>query len=431
MWWEGKDPDYEADCEWTFYIYHNGGLANEKVVSCVSDGEVLAREVYNISTSFEVNAGDMVDISIWYEGWTDVEIFYGSQSVPTGFYISGLEVEDECSFGTFMNNIYVQSPSLAGPVIEEYMLLEVGQGSYHFVSEDNVYISWETVNLAGIELDNGFPLPSKKRFTETTFDYENRIFTGKIDFTLEGGTYGGAAFWDYQMIFSEDYASIADGQIYRIDSEGKIFYTWTFGDDGNYPYCVLCTLTAADYYSENPFENITSPDEDLPSGEDDLGSEGFTLPFSGDPLVYGAVISILGLLGAAFVEMGARQSVNHLVSELQGLVDAGVIDADLNTALQDLENIEGLTYFSGDVANAAQLLENYNEMTGQAMDSMRQLDELQGVVDELQAAGVSSPELEADIAEIESLLSSQVEGDTSKDFSDNLFDSFKKNKDGE
>ena len=129
--------------------------------------------------------------------------------------------------------------------------------------------------------------------------------------------------------------------------------------------------------------------------------------------------------------MGARQSVNHLISELQGLVDAGVTDAELNTALQDLENIEGLTYFSGDVANAAQLLENYDEMTGQAMDSMRQLDELQGVVDELQTAGVSSPELEAEIAEIESMLSSQVEGDTSKDFSDNLFDSFKKNKGGE
>ena len=53
------------------------------------------------------------------------------------------------------------------------------------------------------------------------------------------------------------------------------------------------------------------------------------------------------------------------------------------------------------------------------------------MVDELQTAGVSSPELEPEIAEIESMLSSQVEGDTSKDFSDNLFDSFKKNKGGE
>jgi hypothetical protein len=259
MWWIVVGGDYDPECEWTFYIYHNGGLVNDKVVSCGSNGDDLVREVYNISTSLEVKAGDMVDINIWYDGWEDVEIFYGSQSVPTGFYISGLEIEDECSFDTFVDNIYVQSPSLSGPVIDEYMLLEVGKGSYHFVSEDNVYISWETTDLSGIKLDNGQSLPSKKLFTETAFDYENRIFTGKIDFTLEGGTYGGAASWDYQMIFSEDYASIIGGQIYRFDSEGKIFYTWTFGDDGNYPYCALCTLTAADYYSENPFED-TSPE---------------------------------------------------------------------------------------------------------------------------------------------------------------------------
>jgi hypothetical protein len=368
----------------------------------------------------------MVDLNIWYEGWEGVEIFYGSQSVPTGFYISGLEIEDECSFDTFMDNIYVQSPSISGPVIEEYMLLEVGKGSYHFVSEDNVYISWETTDLSGIKLDNGLPLPSKKSFTETTFDYENRIFTGKIDFTLEDGTYGGAASWDYQMIFSEDYTSIIDGQIYRIDSGDKIFYTWTFGDDGNYPYCALCTLTATDYYSENPFENITSPDEQITTPED----EGLTLPFSGNPLAYGAIISILGLLGGGYAAMSARQSIPRLISELQGLVDAGISDPKLNSALEDLENMDGLGFFSNDRTNAMRLLDNYNEMTDQALGSMRQLDELQGVVDELQAAGVSSPELEAEIAEIESMLNSQVEGDTNKDFSSNLFESFRKNKGG-
>jgi len=337
------------------------------------------------------------------------------------------EQEEECSFESFVDNIYVQSPSLSGPVVDEYMLLEVGKGSYHFVSEDNAYISWETTDLSGIKLDNGLPLPSKKLFTETTFDYENRIFTGKIDFTLEGGTYGGAASWDYQMIFSEDYTSIVGGQIYRFDSDGKIFYTWTFGVDGNYPYCALCTLTAADYYSENPFEDTTSPDEQVTIPEDG----GLTLPFSGNPLAYGAIISILGLLAGGYAAMSARQSIPKLISGLQGLVDAGITDSELNSALEDLENMDGLGFFSNDRANAMQILDNYNEMTDQALGSMRQLDELQGVVDELQAAGVSSPELEAEIAEIESMLNSQVEGDTNKDFSSNLFDFFKKNKDGE
>jgi hypothetical protein len=435
IWWVGKDSDYDADCEWTFKIYNSGQYIDNSTVDCDSNGDSLVNETYNINITFDVIEGDNITIEVWYEGWEDIDILYGSPAHPSGFHISGLEIEEEsppddseeCSFESFVDNIYVQSPSLSGPVVDEYMLLEVGKGSYHFVSEDNAYISWETTDLSGIKLDNGLPLPSKKLFTETTFDYENRIFTGKIDFTLEGGTYGGAASWDYQMIFSEDYTSIVGGQIYRFDSDGKIFYTWTFGVDGNYPYCALCTLTAADYYSENPFEDTTSPDEQVTIPEDG----GLTLPFSGNPLAYGAIISILGLLAGGYAAMSARQSIPKLISGLQGLVDAGITDSELNSALEDLENMDGLGFFSNDRANAMQILDNYNEMTDQALGSMRQLDELQGVVDELQAAGVSSPELEAEIAEIESMLNSQVEGDTNKDFSSNLFDFFKKNKDGE
>ena len=128
--------------------------------------------------------------------------------------------------------------------------------------------------------------------------------------------------------------------------------------------------------------------------------------------------------------MSARQSIPKLISELQGLVDAGISDPELNSVLEDLENMDGLGFFSNDRTNAMRILGNYNEMTDQALGSMRQLDELQGVVDELQAAGVSSPELEAEIAEIESMLNSQVEGDTNKDFSGNLFESFRKNRGG-
>jgi len=158
MWWEDTEGQDDS-CEWTFYIYHNGGLVNDKVVSCGSNGDDLVREVYNISTSLEVNVGDMVDINIWYEGWDDVEIFYGSQSVPTGFYISGLEIEDECSFDTFMDNIYVQSPSISGPVIDEYMLLEVGKGSYHFV------IDTERTPLPVLYVQSGLLSPSLNKYT--------------------------------------------------------------------------------------------------------------------------------------------------------------------------------------------------------------------------------------------------------------------------
>jgi hypothetical protein len=68
-------------------------------------------------------------------------------------------------------------------------------------------------------------------------------------------------------------------------------------------------------------------------------------------------------------------------------------------------------------------------MTEGALDSMAQLDELQSIVSELEASGISSPELEAEISEIESMISEQLEGDTNKDYSNRILDSFK-NKEG-
>ena len=62
---------------------------------------------------------------------------------------------------------------------------------------------------------------------------------------------------------------------------------------------------------------------------------------------------------------------------------------------------------------------------------MQQLDELESVVAELEAAGVSSPELDAEIAEIQSMLETQLEGDTSEDYSKSMFEQFKQNKGGE
>ena len=167
------------------------------------------------------------------------------------------------------------------------------------------------------------------------------------------------------------------------------------------------------------------------SVDPDLGSEEMALPLDGDPFVYGMLLAGAALIGAAFAEYGARQSVGQIVEGLQSLIDAGVDDSSLNQAIQDLESLEGLRYFSGDMANAQELLNNYTGVTDQAMGTMQQLDELQSVVAELEAAGVSSPELEAEIAEIEALLNSQMEGDVGSDYSQNLQESFQKNKGSE
>ena len=95
-----------------------------------------------------------------------------------------------------------------------------------------------------------------------------------------------------------------------------------------------------------------------------------------------------------------------------------------------MQDVDGLAYFSEDRTNALSLLTNYEATTGNALNSMAQLDALQSIVSELEASGVSSPELEAEISEIESMISEQLEGDTSKDYSDTIFDSYKNKKGG-
>jgi hypothetical protein len=147
--------------------------------------------------------------------------------------------------------------------------------------------------------------------------------------------------------------------------------------------------------------------------------------------LYGLLTFAVGaMIAAGLVEWSARNSIPQIVDGLQRLVDAGISDSEINDALSGLQDINGLNYFSEDRTNALNLLTNYETMTGDALNSMAQLDELQGIVSELEASGVSSPELEAEISEIESMISEQLQGDTSEDYSDAVFDSFKSKKGG-
>ena len=140
-------------------------------------------------------------------------------------------------------------------------------------------------------------------------------------------------------------------------------------------------------------------------------------------MLYALVTFTVGaLVTAGLVEMGARNSIPQIVEGLQNLLDAGIIDSEINDALLNLENVDGLNYFSEDRTNALELLNIYESTTGGALDSMAQLDELQNLVSELEASGVSSPDLEAEIADIESMISEQLAGDTNEEYSNNLLE---------
>ena len=142
---------------------------------------------------------------------------------------------------------------------------------------------------------------------------------------------------------------------------------------------------------------------------------------------YGLIVTVIGsLIAAGVVERGARNSIPQIAEGLQKLVDAGITNSEINDALTSLQDVDGLAYFSEDRANALELLNTYESTTGDAVNSMEQLDELQNLVSELEASGVSSPDLEAEIADIESMISEQLTGDTNEEYSDNVIQNLKR-----
>ena len=195
---------------------------------------------------------------------------------------------------------------------------------------------------------------------------------------------------------------------------------------------VGCTNITANNYDSEATEDDGSCLFDIIDDEvsPNIGDEEVSLSLPENTMLYGLVAFTVGaLITAGLVEMGARNSIPQIVEGLQNLLDTGITDSEINEALTNLENVDGLNYFSEDRTNALELLENYESTTGNALDSMNQLNELQNIVNELEEAGISSPELEAEISEIESMISEQLEGDTNKDYSNTVLDSFK-NKEG-
>ena len=88
IWWEGKDPDYEADCEWTFYFEVNDQSVEDTVVTCQSNGDELVEETYGLGFVYDLVAGDVFSFEIWYEGWEDVDIYHDNATYDTGFFVT-------------------------------------------------------------------------------------------------------------------------------------------------------------------------------------------------------------------------------------------------------------------------------------------------------------------------------------------------------
>jgi hypothetical protein len=88
IWWEGKEADYTADCEWTFYFRVNGENIEDDVFTCSSDGEDLVRETWSLGWSYDLVKGDNFGFEVWYEGWEDADIYHDNITYDTGFKVT-------------------------------------------------------------------------------------------------------------------------------------------------------------------------------------------------------------------------------------------------------------------------------------------------------------------------------------------------------
>ena len=86
VWWEGKESDYEADCEWTFVFYVNDE-SEEYTESCQSNGDEISGETFNINERIILQPEDTFSVEIWYEGWEDINFYFNSEEFDTGLEI--------------------------------------------------------------------------------------------------------------------------------------------------------------------------------------------------------------------------------------------------------------------------------------------------------------------------------------------------------
>ena len=118
----------------------------------------------------------------------------------------------------------------ANPLIGRTFVQPSGPGhaSYHFVSEDDVFIHYDVPEWT---LDDGKPLPTTKPFIHASFDADNRAFYGVVDWTHpEGSSVDDAATWVYMMMFDPDYTAITGGGISGYDIDGKYLRHDAYGD---------------------------------------------------------------------------------------------------------------------------------------------------------------------------------------------------------
>jgi hypothetical protein len=126
--------------------------------------------------------------------------------------------------GTFVMSDNFQCTEAYDPT-QEYSYVPVGVASYHFDSDQDVYVHYCNHPLGN--LDDGSPVPPKKSFTTMSYDPDTRELKAKLDWTP--ASFDGIATLDYTMVFNAALDAVVDGHIVAYDKMGNTIGQQNFG----------------------------------------------------------------------------------------------------------------------------------------------------------------------------------------------------------
>ncbi|KAL3934515.1 MAG: hypothetical protein SGBAC_009780 [Bacillariaceae sp.] len=93
--------------------------------------------------------------------------------------------------------------------------LYTGSASYHFLSPENSYVSYEHPSCSSLpSLDDDTPLPTRVKFSNMTFDAEERKLNARVEWEEQFGTsWNDNVRWKLEMWFDSEYMVILKGGI--------------------------------------------------------------------------------------------------------------------------------------------------------------------------------------------------------------------------
>ena len=140
--------------------------------------------------------------------------------------LNGFAVVDDCGM-CGGNNYVVDSSScsvreslIPNVFIPEYESMP-GDGSLHFINENDFYVSFSRTTFYPYQGEEQ-SLPERIDFSDVSYDTATRVFLGTIDFSELGITHYGASKWSYEITFSPSYEGAYSANRTAIDEEGNV-----------------------------------------------------------------------------------------------------------------------------------------------------------------------------------------------------------------